>query len=135
MIQRRKPLKLSAPPRRRAKARRNGQARDDAYKAEVRTLPCIGLPGGWHHHDCPRKPPSDPSHVGRYISASERVVGRKSGDRLIVPHSRQCHDEWEFGKRLTREEKRAWAPGAVAETQTTVAANLAGVGGSPGIPF
>ena len=105
-LSRRQPLRSK-----RAKARRSGRARDEAYMAWVRTLPCCaphGLMwlcnGGTEAH-----------HAGR------RATGRKADDDTCIPLSMYCHRWWHAAAGpfagWTRDRRRTWADARITETQ------------------
>jgi hypothetical protein len=118
-LQRKTPIRRSAPPKRRtwlkqkrATPRRvRTVTRDEAYKAAVRQLPCAGLPGGIHAIDCRARLRRDASHLSR-----DGGQGMKGSDHACVPHSRPCHDLWSSGKAWSQAQRRGFMAEAVART-------------------
>jgi hypothetical protein len=122
----------ASPKRKRSTPRRSGRVRDEAWLAEVRKLPCCA----------PKWPPSlcsgavEADHVGR------RGLGQKCSDRETIPLCNGHHEDRD-GRDGNRgpfagwnpERLRTWLNERIAETQVTVTAALAGIGGSPGVPF
>lgn len=117
-IKRRSRLKPGKPPkrktwvkRRRATPRRTAADRNEAYKAAVRKLPCVGQPDGTHADGCRRSAPSQASHVGL-----DKGMGTKAGDLSCVPHSDACHKFFERTGKVAKAARHAWIPGVVAST-------------------
>lgn len=69
-----------------------GPVRSDAFKAFVRTKPCMF---------CGARPPSDPHHVGPH------GIGEKTDDSRTVPCCRKCHDEYHDTRRVKPHSKDA----------------------------
>jgi hypothetical protein len=127
MIARRQPLKRGKPPKRkRATPRRSSRVRNEAWLAEVRKLPCC-VSTTW----CLGRVEAD--HAGK------RGLGQKCSDRETIPlcsiHHRHRTDCVGYFRGWTADRMRAWCDARIAETQTTVTGNLAGVGGAPGVPW
>lgn len=128
---RRTPLKRSAPPRKKRKGqRRSSRVRDEAWLAEVRRLPCAAVSDSCGTH-CLGAVEAD--HAGL------RGLGQKCSDRETIPLCRRHHQERTDGngyfKRWGAARMRRWLDIRIAETAATVTANLAGIGGSPGVPW
>ena len=79
-----------------SKTKKASKRRDSAYKAFVRTLPCIVCGAT----------PVDPSHVA--CGPNEKGTALKVDDRQCVPHCRPCHEAWEEKRGRFRGKSKQW---------------------------
>lgn len=121
----RKPL-----PRKRSTPRRSSRVRDEAWLAEVRKLQCAAVSDSCGTH-CLGRVEAD--HAGA------RPLGRKASDDTAIPmcqrHHRERTDATGYFKGWGAARMRMWLDIRIAETRVTVTAALAGIGGSPGVPW
>lgn len=124
MIRQRKPIKRSKPPRRRRTTpRRSERLRDQEWLLAVKRLHCCAASLG----ECWGTIEAD--HAGK------RPAGRKCSDNETIPLC-QLHHAARHGfsgafHGWDRARMRQWLDSKISDTQTTVTANLAGVGGVP----
>jgi hypothetical protein len=120
----------------RATPRRSSRVRDEAWLAEVRRLPCcapfaypLAMVDPW----TPCRGRVEADHAGA------RPLGRKASDDTAIPlcqrHHRERTDYSGHFKGWDAARMREWCDWKIAETQTTVTAHLAGIGGAPGVPW
>ena len=122
-LKRKKPLSRSAKSgsRTRTTKSRSSRARDEAYLARVRQLPCCAVNLAVHGpifcgaiHRCVGR--IHAHHAGR-----DRGVGQKASDYTAIPLCASSHDAWHAGRGvffgMTREMRRVWADARIAETQ------------------
>lgn len=107
-------------PRKRAKPRR-GPWRSEAYRAEVRELPCCAWPYCGPCRWEAGRGLVEASHADVY---AEKGGGMKAGDQRCVPHCPGHHDDWEQRKGAfagwSKEGRQVWADAWTRDTQRTL---------------